>query len=50
MAEKIDETTVQFFSKQTIESMDRLAIIQEQNIFETTVTSSRKKTIASMGD
>jgi len=39
---KIVETTVSFFSKRTIESMDILAIIQGQKIVETTVRFSIK--------
>ena len=47
--QKVVETTVRFSSKKTIESMDRLAIVDKAlNLVETTVGFSRKKTIESM--
>ena len=42
------QTTVRISSKETIKSMDRLAIIQKQKIDETTVRVSIKCTIESI--
>jgi len=41
--QNIVEKTVRFLSKKTIQSMDRLVIIQDQKFVETAVTSSKKK-------